>query len=81
MTPMPPHIAKDEDLLREALLISLGSSIIGAGRQTDGRICHVMARVLLTRQLGLCRIAAPPICEAHGLATSNGKRKQDLPSP
>jgi hypothetical protein len=39
-----PNIAKDEDLLGEALLISLGSSIIGASRQTDCRISHAMAR-------------------------------------
>jgi hypothetical protein len=43
MTPLPPNIAKDEDLLGEALLISLGSSIIGAGRQTDCRISPAMA--------------------------------------
>ena len=33
MTPMPANVAKDEDLLGEAHFISLGSSIIGAGRQ------------------------------------------------
>ena len=44
MTPMPPHIATDEDLFGETLLISLGSSIIGASRQTDCRISHAMAR-------------------------------------
>jgi hypothetical protein len=41
---MPPNIAKDEDLLREALLISLGSSIFGASWLTDCRISHTMAR-------------------------------------
>jgi hypothetical protein len=34
MTPMPPNIAM-EDLLGEAFLISLGSSITGASWQTD----------------------------------------------
>jgi hypothetical protein len=44
MTPMPPNIAKDEDLLGEAILISLVSSIIGASWQSDCRISHAMAR-------------------------------------
>ena len=44
MTPMPPNIAKDDDLFGEALLISLGSSIIGASRQTDCRISPAMAK-------------------------------------
>ena len=44
MTPMPPNIAKDEDLLGEAHFISLGSSIIGASWQTDYRIAPAMAR-------------------------------------
>jgi hypothetical protein len=44
MTPMPPNIAKDEDLLGEALLISLGPLIIGVSAQTDCRISHAMAR-------------------------------------
>jgi hypothetical protein len=44
MSPMPPNIAKDEDLLGEALLFALGSSNIGAGRQTDCRISRAMAR-------------------------------------
>jgi len=30
MTPMPPNIAKDEDLLGEALFFSLSSSLLGA---------------------------------------------------
>ena len=60
MTPMPANIAKDEDLLGEALLISLGSSIIGASWQTDCLICPALARVRSTRQLGSCRMGAGP---------------------
>jgi hypothetical protein len=44
LTPMPPNIAKNEDLLGEALHISLGSSITGASWQTDCRIFLAMAR-------------------------------------
>jgi hypothetical protein len=43
MTSMFPNIAKAEDLLGEALLNSLRSSIIGASWQTDCRISHATA--------------------------------------